>query len=559
MTWATRHLPLVAAFLLQGSCLGAVYHVDSQGGLDTNKGTDTTSPWKSIERVNEARLQPGDKVLFRRDGVYLGNLAPHGSGAIDSPITLGAYGEGEKPVLDAKGVIEPKQAASATIRLFNQQHWVIRDIEVRNHAPGETPLPRRVQEHKEQVPVLSTKYGVLIEGRDCGVLRGISLIDLEVCDVNGNMGNKDSGGIHLVITRSSKRKARVPSRFEDVLIEGCHIHDVDRTGISNRSEWDARSLNSKWGEKLPSVRADREKGRRKTHSWFPSTGVIVRNNRIERVGANGVILRVAERPLFEHNTLVNCGLRGSGNAFFFFNCDDALCQHNEASLTRFNESGDSWDGRKDRDAGGFDSDYLCKRSTFQYNYSHDNEFGAILVCRRTDASTFNDGTVVRYNVFENNGRHSIRLSGRVTNTRIYNNVIFSDVEQPASHLVWHKSWGGFADQTLYANNVFVHSGGGSKIDLEESTKNSFSHNLYLGIDEWDQLKDPSALNAAPEFKGPLPPIGSRVSRLEAYRPATLSPLLGSGTRLPGHADRDLLGGEVASGDAISRGAFQSPQ
>ena len=56
------------------------------------------SPWRSLERVNAADLKAGDKVLFRRGEAWRGTLLPH-SGREGAPITYGAYGEGEKPLL----------------------------------------------------------------------------------------------------------------------------------------------------------------------------------------------------------------------------------------------------------------------------------------------------------------------------------------------------------------------------------------------------------------------------------------------------------------------------
>ena len=39
------------------------YYVDSSLGADTNSGSETT-PWKSLAKVNSAKLLPGDTVFF---------------------------------------------------------------------------------------------------------------------------------------------------------------------------------------------------------------------------------------------------------------------------------------------------------------------------------------------------------------------------------------------------------------------------------------------------------------------------------------------------------------
>ncbi|MGN0833585.1 MAG: alpha-galactosidase [Kiritimatiellia bacterium] len=62
---------------------GRVWHVDETMTLD---------------EVNELEVLPGDRVLFRRGGVWRGQLQPR-SGQPGHPVTYGAYGTGEKPVL----------------------------------------------------------------------------------------------------------------------------------------------------------------------------------------------------------------------------------------------------------------------------------------------------------------------------------------------------------------------------------------------------------------------------------------------------------------------------
>lgn len=55
---------------------------------------------KSLAEVSALKLLPGDRVLFKRGCVWRGSLVPC-SGEPDRPIFYGAYGEGEKPILQA--------------------------------------------------------------------------------------------------------------------------------------------------------------------------------------------------------------------------------------------------------------------------------------------------------------------------------------------------------------------------------------------------------------------------------------------------------------------------
>ena len=71
---------------------GIKYFV-SEAGDDSLDGLSDATAWRSLARVREAKLMPGDGVLFRRGDTFRGWL-------IASPgVTYAAYGEGEKPKL----------------------------------------------------------------------------------------------------------------------------------------------------------------------------------------------------------------------------------------------------------------------------------------------------------------------------------------------------------------------------------------------------------------------------------------------------------------------------
>jgi hypothetical protein len=88
-------LAMVTAAVLLGSAgtaLAGTYYV-SPDGSDAGPGS-ATQPWRSVSRVNEARLQPGDTVLFRGGATFRGALEPSGSGRAGAPISFGSYGSG---------------------------------------------------------------------------------------------------------------------------------------------------------------------------------------------------------------------------------------------------------------------------------------------------------------------------------------------------------------------------------------------------------------------------------------------------------------------------------
>ncbi len=74
------------------------FHVDATAGNDVREGLTPATAWRTLDQVNRAALQPGDQVLFRRGGIWRGQLRPQ-SGSAEGVITYAAYGEGPKPQL----------------------------------------------------------------------------------------------------------------------------------------------------------------------------------------------------------------------------------------------------------------------------------------------------------------------------------------------------------------------------------------------------------------------------------------------------------------------------
>ncbi|MCC6857957.1 MAG: right-handed parallel beta-helix repeat-containing protein [Bryobacterales bacterium] len=78
----------------------ATYYVSSSAGRDEADGLSPKTAWRSLERVNTAAIQPGDRILFKRGNLWRGQLFPK-SGAAGRPVTYGAYGKGARPILQA--------------------------------------------------------------------------------------------------------------------------------------------------------------------------------------------------------------------------------------------------------------------------------------------------------------------------------------------------------------------------------------------------------------------------------------------------------------------------
>lgn len=84
--------------LRAATCGATTWHVDSTAGDDTADGRTPATAWRTLTRVNAGPLAPGDRVLFRRGGLWRGQLRP-ASGAPGNPIVYSWYGKGPKPIL----------------------------------------------------------------------------------------------------------------------------------------------------------------------------------------------------------------------------------------------------------------------------------------------------------------------------------------------------------------------------------------------------------------------------------------------------------------------------
>ncbi len=78
--------------------LQATTYYVSNDGIDSNIGTSPTSPWETLDKVNNYFFVPSDSILFKRDDIWRGQLNPQ-SGNINGYIYYGAYGSGDKPVI----------------------------------------------------------------------------------------------------------------------------------------------------------------------------------------------------------------------------------------------------------------------------------------------------------------------------------------------------------------------------------------------------------------------------------------------------------------------------
>jgi len=91
---------LLSLFICSIKAQATDYYISSYGS-DSNNGTSSSTPWKTLNKLNASfnMLNPGDRVLLNRGDVFYGSINVTKSGTSGSPITIGAYGTGAKPVV----------------------------------------------------------------------------------------------------------------------------------------------------------------------------------------------------------------------------------------------------------------------------------------------------------------------------------------------------------------------------------------------------------------------------------------------------------------------------
>ena len=499
------------------------YYLDGDTGADTNDGTSPDRPWKSLARANQIQFLPGDNLLLKAGTRYSGQLKPKGSGRIDSqdgkvtPVVIGKYGEGPNPRIDAEGKYQ------ASLELYNVQGYEVSELELTNTGP--TAQPKR--------------WGAYVHLYDFGKAAHLWLKRLYIHDVNGSPFKDDGSSGGMVWSNGGRKN---PSFFDSLRIEDCHVERCERDGI--------RGIN------IDTAR----------NSWHPSVNVVIRNNLIETIPGDAIVVKGCDGALVESNICrnftrppelgpgtVSAGIWPSGS-------DNTLIQFNEVS------------GHKaQQDGQGFDSDYNCRNTIIQYNYSHDNEGGFLLVCNPGDQHMPTNagcvGTIVRYNVSVNDGLRAtgktadhcpiFHLSGPLTDTKIYNNTIIvpakpnSKIDQTLVRCTtWRSGW---PEKTLFANNIFYVEGE-TKYVWGEATNYHFDHNLYFGTHK-DVPSDAHAIHADPlfqYFKSPQDGIAS----LFGLRLQTNSPAIGKGRSVDDAPRRDFTGKALPPDKPVSLGAFE---
>ncbi len=491
------------------------YYIDAVSGNDLNNGTSSGSAWQTFTKVNERTFIAGNQILLKTGCVWNQQLKPKGSGSPTSPIILGSYGIGNKPIINGQGV------SGAVVYLKNQSNWIIQNLEITNYASERSYIYR---------------WGINIENYDAGTLRNIQILNNYIHQVSGSFywpnvqsvyaGPHCNGGIALNVTGSSGT-----DKFDNVLIEGNTVSHSGRTGIV---VWD-----NVWNG-----------------TDYASTNVKIRKNTVEFIDSDGILTFGCNGALIEYNTANTCGnyaekgmFNGSA-AIWPTRGSNCIVQYNEAYNTR--ALLDNIDGE------GFDVDIDATDCIVQYNYSHDNAGGFLVIVNAKGSPGVylgTTGTIVRYNISQNDGTRVINIAGGIgKNTAIYNNTFY--VGSGNSTNIIEHSWDIDMTQPLsFMNNIICNFGDG-KFDIPGtlSGNTTFNYNLYFGNHPESEPKEINKLTGDPLFVNPGSGT-SGINSLDGYKLKSGSPAIASGILMGNASKRDFWGNQISATSIPNRGAY----
>lgn len=421
-----------------GSKSGKCYYVDAQLGDDKGSGRSEAEAFKSLSKVNTLSLKAGDKVLFKRGCRFVGRLELSANGLEDNRIYIDAYGDGDKPMISA-----PDNSLYA-IQILNSNYITVQNLEVVNR--GSAPLAKRT--------------GVNVAVSNFGVSNGITVRALDIRDVNGSLVKSKGGGSGILISAEYKS---TPSRFNELLIEDNTIRRCER----NAMIWHARKES-------------------------PSTNVIVRRNLIEQVPGDGIVPIGCDGAVVEYNLMRDCppltSLKEAAAGIWPWSSDNTIIRFNEVSDHKAR-----WDGQ------GFDSDFNCENTIIEYNYSHDNWGGFLLICtpKLSTSNSGNNNSIIRYNLSVGDGLRpvetregvfspTIHITGPHNNTLVEKNILHVN-KKPDNQLfpidrtlIKFDKWDEYPTNTTLKDNIF-YVAECSRIIGDEKAKNTlFDSNYYLG-------------------------------------------------------------------------------
>lgn len=448
-------------------------------GDDGNNGLSVLTPFKSLNKIKNLSICPGDKINLAAGQLFYENLSlANVSGTLENKIIVQSFDWGYNPKIIPAKIISFNQGDGVSLK--NCSYMIIDNIDIQ--AIGETADSSE-----------SMRCGVFVIADVPGNYEGIILKNLYVHDIfynekeisrsqeevrSANGTQKYGWGIRFMVKNPNVH-------LSDLTVQNCVIENVSHTGIKFTTP----------------------KGQ--------INNIKVYHNSVLRTGGPGIQMSGVQFGHISYNKVSYSGSQddsrkwGRGSGLWTWNASDIIIEKNRFEYA--NGPGDS---------AGCHIDFYCRNVIVQYNISYQNAGGFCEIL----GNNFNCS--YRYNISVNDGYrikgedgafqegktfwlsgYSGKLRGGPYNSYFYNNTIYV-----AESIISKVAIDGTSEGILIANNIFYIKGKSmvvkgdqynpEKIGLDTKSGDLFANNLFYTSESWPsglKFQDHSPVYGNPSF------------------------------------------------------------
>lgn len=331
------------------SSFGQVTYYFSNNGNDLNNGKAKNSAFKTIDKLNQLTLQPGDKVLFRCNDTFVGQINIKNSGAPGKLIQISSYDIGKKPVITGA-----KQITSWTQSPTNNNIWQAacqKDSDISDFYQNSRPLPLgrypntgslTIASHLDKYQMVSKEpltgdwkdaelvfkpAEYLIEKRKIDYVKG-NLIKIQYNQFNfvdgwgyfiqNSLGTLDVNGewyfdyknkkiyLYSAAADPNSSKLEIPYYAYGIYINNANYISIQNIEINKTSNISVYAHSSSYIT-LNNLTVNYS-GQDGIKFDGANSGCKLTKNVINHVNNNGVVLWESSNVTFTNNTIKNCGL-----------------------------------------------------------------------------------------------------------------------------------------------------------------------------------------------------------------------------------------------------------
>lgn len=394
------------------------YYVDSEAGNDQNRGDSPAKAWKSLERVSQHALIPGDEIYLLGESHFQGSLRLSDlEGTADLPIVISSFGK-------RKAVIESGDSMA-------------------------------------------------ILARDCKYLK---IKNIQVSG-SGRLNGNTKNGIELLNCKFSEIDSIIANGF---LYSGIRITGGSDIRITNSYVYENGfcGINAESGEREYGTDGSAYKTMKRLYIGYciaennPGCPAIKDNH-----SGNGILIGGVTNGLIEYCEAMNNGwdMPRDGNGpvgIWAYMSDSITIQHCYAHHNKTSERG--------KDGGGFDFDGGMRYSVIQYNLSAFNEGAGYGIFQYAGATEWVDN-IARYNISYNDGSKNGKcgilvwcdpVAEPMTSFHAYNNTVVNNYAYGINFEP------GAYSNFIFENNIIQLTVPTEKFIGGNFTQASFKKNLY---------------------------------------------------------------------------------